>query len=447
MRIKSTRLAGITGLLIFTIAVAGCRSGTAISSARSPSPLPAAKLLPSDAEVEEQTIRFLENRVKLDPEDFIAHNKLAGQYLQRVRETGDVTYLNLAAKAAHASLTTLPPEQNTGGLTALAQVEYASHDFAAARDHALQLTKLETNKSYPYQILGDALLELGDFGKAEQSYHRMEELGGIQRQTRIAIEQRVARLAGLRGDPVGARRHLENALRTAITMAVPPRETIAWCYWQLGETAFAVGDYAAAERYYRDTLTTFPDYFRALASLGRVRAARGDLAGAIEQYEHAVRVIPDPSFVAALGDLYILAGREKDAAWQYSLVEKIGRLNELNGALYNRQLALFYADHDIKPKDAYTNASKEYAVRRDIYGADALAWTALKAGKIPEAQMAIKEALRLSTKDARLFYHAGMIARAAGDRKDARNYLQQALALSPQFDPMQASIARKALEQ
>jgi tetratricopeptide (TPR) repeat protein len=403
-------------------------------------------LLPSDGEVAAQTIRFLEDRVKRDPEDFIAHNKLAAQYLQRVRETGDVTYLNLAAKAAHASLATLPPEQNTGGLTALAQVEYALHDFVAARDHALQLTKLEANKSYPYQILGDALLELGDYEKAEESYHRMEDLGGVQEITRIAIEQRIARLDALHGDCNGARLHFANALKMALALPLPPRETVAWCRWQLGETAFAVGDYAEAERHYRDALATFPDYFRALAALGRVRAAQGDLPGAIEQYEHAVRIIPDPSFVAALGDLYELAGRQKEAAAQYSLVEKIGHLNELNGALYNRQLALFYADHDIKPEDAYANASKEYVMRRDIYGADALAWAALKNGKIPEAQTAIKEALRLGTKDARIFYHAGLIAAASGDRATARDYLRRALALNPKFDPVQAAVARRAFE-
>jgi tetratricopeptide (TPR) repeat protein len=213
----------------------------------------------------------------------------------------------------------------------------------------------------------------------------------------------------------------------------------------LGETAFSAGDYATAERYYRDALTTFPDYFRTLASLGRVRAAQGDLAGAIEQYEHAVRIIPDPSFVAALGDLYKLAGREKDAEAQYSLVEKIARLNELNGALYNRQLALFYADHDLKVETAYANAAREYVLRRDIYGADALAWTALKAGRVKEAQRAIREALRLGTNDARLFYHAGMIAQATGDQSSAREYLQRAMTLNPQFDPLQAAIARKAL--
>ncbi len=140
-----------------------------------------------------------------------------------------------------------------------------------------------------------------------------------------------------------------------------------------------------------------------------------------------------------------MSGREQDATAQYALVERIAQLETVNGSLYNRQLALFYADHDHKPEEAYTNAVKEYAVRRDIYGADAVAWTALKANKIAEAKSAIKEALRLGTQDARILYHAGMIAAAAGERVRAREYLTQALTLSPGFDPLQASIARKAL--
>jgi tetratricopeptide (TPR) repeat protein len=341
----------------------------------------------------------------------------------------------------------LPPEQNVGGLTASAQVEYASHDFAAARDHALKLTQLEPQKGYTYQILGDCLLELGDYEQAATAYRTMENLSGIQGLTRSAIEQRLARVAALHGDVSGARQHLKNALTLALDLPEPPAETVAWCRWQLGEAAFAVGDYAGAEQQYRKALEDYPEYFRALASLGKARAAQGDIKGGIEQLEHAVRIIPDPNFVATLGDLYKVDGRDKEAAAQYELVEHIGHISELNGSLYNRQLALFYADHDIKSNQAYENASREFAVRKDIYGADALAWAALKNNKVTEAQSLISSALRLGTKDARLFYHAGMIAKAAGDSKQSREYLQQALSLNPQFDPLQAAIARKALAQ
>jgi pentatricopeptide repeat protein len=425
--------------LFSAISFAACSKTQAISSA--PDVAPTTKTVATT-----DTVRFLEERIKRDPEDFIAHNKLASEYLQKVRETGDVTFLNLALRAARASLSILPAEQNKGGLTVLAQAEFSSHDFAAARDHALKLTQIEPNKSYSYQILGDALLELGNYEEAEKAFRQMEKLGSLQGLTQTATKQRLARMAFLRGDNRGAQKHFEAARKLAQNLPVPPRETVAWCEWQLGETAFSVGDYKTAEKNYHAALETFPGYFRALASLGRVRAASGDLTGAIEQYETTVRILPDPNFVAALGDLYKLAGREDDARKQYELVEQIGNLSALNGTIYNRQLALFYADHDLKAEEAYRLAAKEYEVRRDIYGADALAWTALKAGKIVEAQTAIKDALRLGTKDAKILYHAALIAEAAGDKNTARNYFKQAAALNPQFDPLQAEVLRKSLK-
>ncbi|MEO6913307.1 MAG: hypothetical protein ABI182_04730 [Candidatus Baltobacteraceae bacterium] len=180
--------------------------------------------------------------------------------------------------------------------------------------------------------------------------------------------------------------------------------------------------------------------------MGQVRAARGDLQDAIVQYTAAIEVLPDPTYVAALGGLYKLTGQDREAANQFALVEVIGNRSRIAGVIYNRPLALFHADHDMKAQEAYANAKREYAVRKDIYGADALAWTALKAGKIKEAQTSIKEAMRLGTVDARLFYHAGMIARAAGENASAREYLQRALTLNPMFDPLQAIKARRALE-
>ncbi|MFY9554747.1 MAG: tetratricopeptide repeat protein [Blastocatellia bacterium] len=442
-RARFHELARVLVLGFAVLALTSCGSG----SSSLPPPIPPAAPLASNYDSTESAIRFLEDRLKRDPDDIIAYNKLAGYYLQRLRETGSLNYLDLASRAAHASLKAVSAEiGNTGGLAALAQVEFASHEFALSRDHAKELIKRDPGKSYPCQILGDSLLELGDYDGAAAIFQLMERrldgsVSGV-----VAVEVRRARLAELRGETGAAQKHRSIALMHALDLNPAPRELVAWCRWQLGETSFSIGDYETAERHYRDALITFPDYYRAIASLGRARAAQGDLPGAIEQYEHAIRILPDPAFVAALGDVYQLAGREKEAAAQYALVEHIARLGTLGGSLYNRQLALFYADHDIKTEDAYANALREYEARRDIYGADIVAWAALKAGKLSEAQTAIKEALRLGTRDARLFYHAGVISRASGDLASARDYLERALKLNPQFDPMQALNARKALD-
>ena len=408
------------------------------------STLPSAAPIADDEATSEITIRFYENKIKNDPEDSGANNRLAGLYLQKLRETGSAQYLELAFRAARASLASVPEVRNSGGLAAIAQAEFASHDFISAKEHALRLIELEPSKSYPQGILGDVLLELGEYEKAAIAYKKIVALdGGISH----GSETRFARLAQLKGDNAGAQKHFAAALKLALDLSAPPRETVAWIRWQLGETAFSRGDYQTAEKNYRDSLTTFPNYYRAVAALGKARAAQNDLAGAIENYEKAVRLLPDPQFVAALGDLYKLTGRETDAQNQYELVEQIGRLNALNGALYNRQLALFYADHDLKTEEAYNLAAKEYETRKDIYGADALAWTALKAGKITQANAAIKDALRLGTQDAKLFYHAGMIEKEAGDGNAAKDFLQKALRLNPSFDILQAEKAETALPQ
>src|SRR5713226_7235410 len=160
MDVKRISFAGLAALGMMALTLRACGGSQATSARLTPKSLPPAVFLPSDLAVTEQTIRFLENRIKRDPEDFIAHNKLASYYLQRVRETGDLTYLKLASHASRASLCTMPAERNVGGLTVLAQAEFTSHEFVASRDHAKRLTELEPDKSYPQLMLGDALFEL-----------------------------------------------------------------------------------------------------------------------------------------------------------------------------------------------------------------------------------------------------------------------------------------------
>ena len=408
---------------------------------------PAAASLPaaSRADETEAAIQFYRERLRRDPEETRSQNALAELYLQRVRETGNEDYLPLALQAARDSLAAVEAAQNLGGLTALAHAEFANHDFVAARDHALQLAQLHPGKGEPYAILADASLELGDYDRAIEALQQLRRLDAENPGT----ETRLARLAVLRGDLKAAQQHFGAAITQLRNLQQPPAETIAWCHWQMGETAFSVGDSQTAEAQYREALVIVPDYFRALSSLGRLHAARGDLPAAISHYEQSVRIIPAVDSMAALGDLYQLAGREHDAVARYELVEQLGEHSrKVHGTPHDRHMALFYADHDFKIEEAYALARGEYdAGRHDIYGADALAWTALKSGRIAEAKGAMEEALKLGTLDARLLYHAGVIARATGDQAAASDYLQRALALNAGFDPLQSRIARETLKE
>ncbi|MGH9970751.1 MAG: tetratricopeptide repeat protein [Pyrinomonadaceae bacterium] len=441
--LKPISLALFSLLLVSTFAC-GRKPALTVSTSVPSSPEASPATVPRPGkETTMMAVRFLEGRVKDDPDDIVALNKLSGYYLQLHRETDDVNYLELALRSARGSLQVLPVDQNLGGLRALSLAEYETHHFSSARHHAKELTEYEPRRSLGFQLLGDALLELGDYDGATTAYKQMERLDGGT----IATETRLAHLALFRGDLASARRRYAAALDLARKSSFPSAETTAWCHWQLGEVSMATGEYERAEGHYRDALATFADYPHAVTSLARLRAVRGDLKGAIEALEDVVRKRPDPVDAASLGDLYRLAGKEANADQQYSAVEQLSQLNTLNSALFNRHLVIFWADHDLKTDQAYTLAKKEYETRRDIYGADALAWAALKAGKLDEAQATIKDALRLGTQDARLFYHAGMIARAAGDRITAMDFLRRAIKLNPHFDLWQSRIAAEALKE
>ena len=132
---------------------------------------------------------------------------------------------------------------------------------------------------------------------------------------------------------------------------------------------------------------------------------------------------------------------------QYELVEFIGYLSQINQQIHNRDLALFYADHNLKLNESLELARKELEVRRDIYSWDVLAWSLYKNGKFPEAADAISHALSQGTRDAQLFFHAGMIYESVGDSAKAKGFLRQALATNPHFNILNAEKAVETLSQ
>ena len=90
-------------------------------------------------------------------------------------------------------------------------------------------------------------------------------------------------------------------------------------------------------------------------------------------------------------------------------------------------------------------AQKELENRKDIYAYDTYAWALYKNNHYDQAADMMNYAMKLDTRDAMLYYHAGMIYWALGENKQAEQMLSQALAINPHFDLMQAPIARSTL--
>jgi len=388
----------------------------------------------------DQTLRFLQSKVVADPDDALAHNRLAGAYIRKARESGDIAYYALAEQTAQRSLQIIPRGAVAARATTLmAVVQLARHQFREALVSVRTALDQDPSEQTPQAIAGDALIELGEYDEAGRAYARLAGLDGPRRP-----DARVAYLKFLRSDTPGAIAGMREAV-ARWAAAMPVGEPLAWTRTQLGHLLMATGDLGGAETAYRDALTALPGYHPALAGSAAVHAARGKLQDAAALYHKALEVIPLPEYATALGDVYTRLGRTTEASKQYALVEYIGKLSAINQTVYNRELALFYADHERKLPQALDLARKELEARRDVYTYDVLAWTLYRNGQAREAQAAMKEALKLGTQDARLLFHAGMIHRALGEDDAARTALARALALNPRFHVLHADAAASAL--
>jgi tetratricopeptide (TPR) repeat protein len=376
-------------------------------------------------------IRFREDRIQHDPDDITALNRLAGEYLRRFRQTGDDVDLILSKKAALESLRSVPAKQNSSALAAHARAVFALHGFAAARDMALQLVEQESGKRYPFDILGDALLELGEYDAAADAYKKMEAFGDPDAST----ESRMARLALIRGDNDQARRRLESAAELARQVLPPAPDVVAWCYVQGGQLAFNMGDWDGAEKQYQAALDANPRDWAAIDHVAELRAGQKRYDEAVSLYTSLVSRVPRPELFQSLGDVYAAMGKGEEAAqWHKKAMEKYTAAAAAGSGHYYHHIAGYFSDTDPNPVEAVKWAKKDMEVRHSVYAYDCLAWALYQAGEIDPAVKAMDKALALGTKDSHLLYHASLIYYRAGDVTKGKECLRLAGQANPKFN-------------
>jgi tetratricopeptide (TPR) repeat protein len=393
-------------------------------------------------------IKRLQARVKRNPEDHEGYAGLGAAYLQKGRETADAADYELAKGALEKSLDLLSNDPAAAfAMTQMAVVCMVEHRFDDALIWAQKALALGSGDPSPWAILGDALADMGDYKGASEAYSRLKSSYGSEDEKLAFSYQQDSRMSFLRfvdGETQGAIQLMRSAVRTAMETHMPA-ENIAWSQYQLGEELFLVGDTKAAENAYLASLDECPDYYRALAGLAKVRASQNRYADAVKLYKEAIARVPYPEYAAALGDIYHKLGQHEEAKQQYALVEFIAYLSQVNRQIHNRDLALFYADHELKLPESLVLARKELEVRRDVYTWDVLGWSLFKNDRLQEAREAISHALEQGTKDPQLFFHAGMIYERLGDSRKAREYLKRALDINPHFHILFSSTASETL--
>ncbi|MGI5424811.1 tetratricopeptide repeat protein [Streptomyces sp. CA-179760] len=378
----------------------------------------------------------LQKHLRAQPRDFGNWATLGLAYVEQARTKGDPSRYPQAERALKRSLKLEPG--NDPALAAQAALAAARHDFPGALKYADRALRQNPYNERALCTRIDALVELGRYDDAEKAADTADD-----RRPGVPVFTRYAYVRELRGDVRTAREVLERALDSAHSPA-----DIAYVATALGQLAWNQGDYKAARGHYARALAADDSYLPALEGRARAEAADGDRAAAVKGLEQVVARFPLPGPLVALGELYEDRGADGDRAKagdQYALVDAWTALARAGGVNADLDSAMAAADHGDK-KEALRSARAEWDRRHSVHTADALAWALHVNGRDEEALPYARRATATGYRNATFLFHRGIIERATGDEREARDHLKAALDLNPGFSPLGAREARTALK-
>jgi tetratricopeptide (TPR) repeat protein len=283
----------------------------------------------------------------------------------------------------------------------LGAIYLSQHRFREALEAGERARNLRPSDAWNYGVMGDALIELGDYERAFDAFDKM-----VTMRPSAGAYARVAYARELQGNLDGALQAMQMAEEA--TTAHDP-EAQAWYASQVGELYLRLVKLEDAARQYHRAAFLFPNHPFAMIGQGKVKAATGDRDGALAIYLDQLKRTPTLDLAARIGDLYAEDGNSVEAERYYQLAEDLAgpgiTQTEAN-------LALFLAEHERKLPEAVKIAEAVSAKRHDIFTEDALAWAYYKVGRLDEALAASQRAVRTGTRDARILSHVAEIRRA-----------------------------------
>lgn len=348
--------------------------------------------------------------------------------MNKARISSDPGYYKLAEQCANAL------EQKTPGVADAellrGHIYHALHRFHDAEMVARKLTQ-QREFVFDYALLGDALMEQGKLAPAIDAYQKMVNLKPC-----LQTYSRVAYMRWLKGEVPGA----VQASLLAVSGGSPNEpEPVAWAYTRLAFYELQSGEPDVALRSTELANQFVPGYAAALLQRGRVLLAMGKTPEALEAFRAAAKKSPLPEYLWTLADALRGAGKTAEAQTVEKELLATGQAND------PRTFSLFLASRGEKLDLALRLAQEELINRQDIFTRDALAWAQLAKGDVADAAKNSQLALAEGTQDARLFYHAAVIASAAGKPEESRKYFSQADTLAQMLMPSERQTLQRKL--
>lgn len=341
---------------------------------------------------------------------------LSRAYLLRARRTGQSRWIDAAESAARRSLDALPVS-NSGATLALAQAAQMKHDFAGSVAICDRILRDRPRDSRALSLRATAQLGLGDVPEALRSADALVD--------RAPISENLA----LRAVILAAGGHEREAIfdfSRAVAVEEPgDAEGSAWLRAMWARLALQRGRRDDAEDLLREALRIQPWSSPALGLLGDLELDRNHLDAADRAYGDAFQAAGDPLFLARRSEV---KRRKGDVAAAKELRDAAERALR---ASPGHRIALARLLLDQGSPEALAIAEDEATRRRNVDTLDTLARALLAAGRLNEARVAVREAIRSGALEARLHELAAEIETRLGCSSRARMHLDAAREIRP----------------
>jgi tetratricopeptide (TPR) repeat protein len=357
----------------------------------------------------DRAIRSLQEQIRVKPEADAAIKRLGWKFVTKARLSCDPGYYRLAE--ACAEYVRASRSDDPDALLLEGHVLQSLHRFKEGERVARRLVEVR-KESADFGLLGDQLMEQGRLGDATSAYQKMVDL-----RPDLESYMRVAHLRWLKGDLQGAIEVTHMAVAGGSPLEPEPT---AWAYTRLGVYQLQTGDTEAAAASADLALQFCGNYAPGLLLRGKILLVSGNFGNAIDSLRRAATVNPIPEYQWILADALRAAARWTEAEEVEANLMRNGEIND------PRTFSLFLASRGKEIEHALELATAELSTRADVFTMDAVAWALAANGRLAEAHQYSERALNEGTQDARLFYHAGSIAKTMGQESEARAFFLRA---------------------
>lgn len=373
----------------------------------------------AEESIHDSSIRFLEQRLSEDPDDFLAHAHLSTAYLKKSSSSGDLALITKAKTRAESSIQLAFGKDRIPGFLALGQANLQLHHFREALESASDVLAISPKSPPALELTFDALIELGQLDKAAETLKKIKAQG-VQG---VPLWARESRLAELKGQYEKAIERLSEAAKKDQNLLI-----------RYGEICFRYGRLKVARTAFEEALA-YGNQWAALEHLAEVQAAEAQWDLALTNLTAAIKLAPErPELYQTMGDIYVFRGDVKSAA---PFFQEAKRLYENSIAAGNdhflHHLSGFYADSLPDAQLAHQFAKMDLLLRQGAYANDTLAWALFKKGQTEMAKSTIGKALSTGLQDPHVLYHAGMIYSLSGNFQEGQNLLRRAESINPYF--------------